>query len=123
MQSLKASPYTNVLVDVYLFEEAWDEAIVVADQTADWDYSLIDKVVDAVLPFRPDWVIQASRKQAEGLIVKTQSKYYAIAENWLAKMKNAYLASDRKPEWLTYLEDLKITNSRQPTLQAELRKL
>ncbi len=81
MQSLKASPYTNVLVDVYLFEEAWDEAIVVADQTADWDYSLIDKVVDAVLPFRPDWVIQASRKQAEGLIAKTQSKYYAIAEN------------------------------------------
>jgi hypothetical protein len=38
-------------------------------------------------------------------------------------MKNAYLASDRKTEWLAYLEDLKSTYSRRPALQAELRKL
>ncbi len=123
VQTMQALPYTDVLVDVYLFEEAWDEAIVITDQAGEWNYSLIEKVTDAVLPFRPDWVIQASRKQAEGLIAKTQSKYYAIATGWLAKMKKAYLASDRKTEWLAYLEDLKSTYSRRPALQAELKKL
>ena len=123
MQVLLDSSRPDVLVDVYLFEEAWDLAIGVADETGNWNYSLIEKVADAVLPFRPDWVIQASRKQAEGLIAKTQSKYYAIAARWLVKMKQAYLSSGRKVEWLAYLEGLKSTYSRRPALQNELRKL
>ncbi|HQJ33495.1 MAG TPA: hypothetical protein PLO13_09075, partial [Anaerolineaceae bacterium] len=123
MQVLQVSHRTDVLVDVYLSEEEWDKAISIADKTGEWNYSLIQKVVDAVLPFRPDWVIQASRKQAEGLIAKTQSKYYAIAASWLAKMKQAYLASGRKEEWSSYLDELKSTYSRRPALQAELRKL
>ena len=123
MQVLQVSHRTDVLVDVYLCEEEWDKAISIADKAGEWNYSLIQKVVDAVLPFRPDWVIQASRKQAEGLIAKTQSKYYAIAASWLAKMKQAYLASGRKEEWSSYLDELKNTYSRRPALQAELRKL
>ena len=123
MQVLLDLNRPDVLVDVYLYEEAWDQAIGVADQTGDWNYSLIEKVADAVLPSRPDWVIQASRKQAEGLIAKTQSKYDAIAARWLAKMKQAYLSSGRKVEWLAYLEGLKSTYSRRPALQNELRKL
>jgi len=123
MQVLQTSPHIDVLADVYLSEEEWDRAIDIADKAGDWNYSLIEKVADAVFPFRPDWVIQASRKQAEGLIAKTQSKYYAIAARWLAKMKQAYLSSGRKAEWLSYLEGLKSTYSRRPALQAELRKL
>lgn len=123
MQILQASPHTDVLVDVYLSEEEWDKAISIAKKAGEWNYSLIEKVADAVFPFRPDWVIQASRKQAEGLIAKTQSKYYATTARWLAKMKQAYLASGRKKEWLSYLEGLKSTYSRRPALQAELRKL
>jgi len=123
MQILQASPHMDVLVDVYLSEEEWDIAISIAKKAGEWNYSLIEKVADAVFPFRPDWVIQASRKQAEGLIAKTQSKYYATAARWLAKMKQAYLASGRKAEWLSYLEGLKSTYSRRPALQAELRKL
>jgi uncharacterized Zn finger protein len=123
MQILQASPHMEVLVDVYLSEEEWDKAISIAKKAGEWNYSLIEKVADAVFPFRPDWVIQASRKQAEGLIAKTQSKYYATAARWLAKMKQAYLASGRKEEWLSYLEGLKSTYSRRPALQAELRKL
>jgi len=123
MQILQASPHTDVLVDVYLSEEEWDKAISIAKKAGEWNYSLIEKVADVVFPFRPDWVIQASRKQAEGLIAKTQSKYYATTARWLAKMKQAYLASGRKKEWLFYLEGLKSTYSRRPALQAELRKL
>jgi uncharacterized Zn finger protein len=123
MQVIRASHYSDVLVDVYLSEEDWDQAISVADKNGEWNYSLIEKVADAVFPYRPDWVIQASRKQAEGLIAKTQSKYYATAARWLAKMKQAYLSSGRKAEWLSYLDGLKSTYSRRPALQAELRML
>ncbi|HAF48265.1 MAG TPA: hypothetical protein DCL08_03365 [Anaerolineaceae bacterium] len=123
MQVLQVSHHTDVLVDVYLSEEEWDQAISIADKAGEWNYSLIQKVADTVFPFRPDWVIQASRKQAEGLIAKTQSKYYATAARWLAKMKQAYCASGRKEEWLSYLDGLKNTYSRRPALQAELRKL
>jgi uncharacterized Zn finger protein len=123
IQILQASPYMEVLVDVYLSEEEWDKAISIAKKAGEWNYSLIEKVADSVFPFRPDWVIQASRKQAEGLIAKTKSKYYATAARWLAKMKQAYLASGRKEEWSSYLEGLKSTYSRRPALQAELRKL
>lgn len=123
MQVFQNSHYTNVLVDIYISEEAWDQAIVLADQDSEWNYSLIEKVTDAVLSFRPDWVIQASQKQAEGLIAKTQSKYYDIAAGWLVKMRQAYFSSGRKEEWQSYLDDLKSTYSRRPALQAVLRKL
>jgi uncharacterized Zn finger protein len=123
LQVIQAPNLADVLVDVYLFEERWDQAIAVANQAGEWNYSMIEKVVDAVFPYRPDWVIQASRKQAEGLIARTQSKYYAIAARWLAKMKQAYLSSGKNTEWLAYLDGLKSTYSRRPALQAELRKL
>ena len=123
LQIIQASHHADVLVDVYLFEETWDQAISVVDQAGEWNYSQIEKVVDAVFPFRPDWAIQASQKQAEALIAKTQSKYYAIAAGWLSKMKQAYLSSGRKAEWLAYLDGLKSTYSRRPALQTELRKL
>lgn len=123
MRVLQASNYPEVLVDVYLFDEEWDQAIDVADKTGVFNYSLIEKVADAVLPYRPDWVIEASRKQAEGLIARTQSKYYAAAARWLGKIKQAYFTTDRRKDWVSYLDGLKSTYARRPALQAELRKL
>ena len=123
MQTLQNSPRTDVLVDVFLSEEEWDQAIGIVDKSGEWNYSLIEKVADTVFPFRPDWVIQASKKQAEGLIARTQSKYYGTAARWLAKMKQVYFSSGRKAEWFSYLDELKKTYSRRPALQAELRKL
>ena len=101
IQTLQDSHHTDALADVYLFEEEWDQAIGVAGKDGEWNYPLIEKVADVVLSFRPYWVIQASRKQAEGLIAKTQSKYYAAAARWLSKMKQAYLSSGRKAEWFS----------------------
>jgi len=64
MDILKSSANTHTLVDVYLFEERWDAATRLADQGDAWDYRLIEKVADAVVTHRPDWVIQTSRLQA-----------------------------------------------------------
>lgn len=123
MDALTVTSHADVLVDVYLLEGEWDAAIHVADQTGYWGYPLIEKVADGVLTHRPDWVIQVSIKQAEGLIEKKQSKYYAAAARWLAKAKKAYTISSNQAEWQAYLSNLKATYARRPALQAELRKL
>ena len=124
MLKLQENPsHARVLADVYLAEQEWDQAIAIACKVSQWDYVLVEKVVDAVLPHRPDWVIQACEAQAEGLIARTQSKYYSIAVNWLGKMKKAYISTGRKAEWLEYLENLKAKYYRRPALQAELRRL
>ena len=124
MLKLQENPsHARILADVYLAEQEWDQAIAIACKVSQWDYVLLEKVVDAVLPHRPDWVIQACEAQADGLIARTQSKYYSIAVNWLGKMKKAYISTGRKAEWLEYLENLKAKYYRRPALQAELRRL
>lgn len=123
MRVFEGDRFADEMVGIYLFEEKWDDAIAAADRLGDWQYNLVEKVEDGVITVRPDWVIQASRKQAQALIDKTQSKYYAIAVHWLAKMKQAYLSTGRKAEWQAYLDGLKSTYSRRPALQAELKKL
>lgn len=123
MDILKSSANTHTLVDVYLFEERWDAATRLADQGDAWDYRLVEKVADAVVTQQPDWVIQASRLQAEGLIERTQSKYYPHAARWLARMKQAYLQKGEPAEWEAYLSNLKNTYARRPALQSELKRL
>ena len=123
MSIFEGDRFAEELVDIFLFEEEWDAAITVANRVGDWKYNLVEKVADGVISIRPDWVIQASQKQAQALIDKTQSKYYAIAARWLTKMKQAYLSTGRKAEWQAYLDGLKSTYSRRPALQAELKKL
>jgi uncharacterized Zn finger protein len=122
MDILRSSANTHVLADVYLLEEKWDAAIRLADQSA-WDYRLVQKVAEAIIAHRPDWVIQASRKQAESLIERTQSKYYPHAARWLALMKRAYIQKGKLAEWEAYLSSLKGTYARRPALQAELKRL
>lgn len=123
MDILKSSTNTHALVDTYLFEGRWDAATRLADQGGTWDYHLVEKVADAVVTERPDWVIQACRLQAEGLIERTQSKYYPHAARWLARMKQAYLQKGEPAEWEAYLSNLKNTYARRPALQAELKRL
>ncbi|HVP21407.1 MAG TPA: SWIM zinc finger family protein [Anaerolineaceae bacterium] len=123
MRVFDGDRFAEEQVDIFLFEQEWDAAIAVADRVGDWQYNLVEKVADGVISVRPDWVIQASQKQAQALIDKTQSKYYSIAAHWLAKVKQAYLSTGRKAEWQGYLDGLKSTYSRRPALQAELKKL
>jgi uncharacterized Zn finger protein len=123
MRVFEGDRFADTLVDNYLSEEEWDAAIAVANRIGDWQYNLIEKVVDGVISFRQNWVIQACQKQAQSLIDKTQSKYYAIAGRWLSEMKQACISVDRKAEWQAYLDELKSTYSRRPALQAELQKL
>jgi len=59
MRILLQSGRLDALASVYLHEQQWDEAIVIAEKNT-YDYSLREKVADAVIAYRPDWVIRIS---------------------------------------------------------------
>lgn len=56
-------------------------------------FSLLEKVADAVIPYRPDWVIRISLKQSDQLIEQTQNKLYPIAARWLERAKKVRMRS------------------------------
>ena len=112
----------NVLVDIHLEEGDWDAAIKVAEQYA-FSFNLIEKVADAVISHRPDWVIRVSLKQSDDLIEKTQSKLYPVAARWLERAKKAYQQKGQDAEWQTYIDNLRTTYARRPALQRAERLL
>ncbi len=122
MKILLQSGSSDAIVSIYLYEQEWDQAIKIVEKNS-YDYNLREKVADAVITHRTDWVIQISIQEAEKLIAPTQSKYYSHAVRWLAKAKQAYLQAGRKADWLTYFTQLKATYARRPSLQKELVKL
>jgi hypothetical protein len=112
----------DVLVDIHLEEGDWDAAIKVAEQYA-FSFNLIEKVADAVILYRPDWVIRVSLKQSDDLIEKTQSKLYPIAARWLERAKKAYHQKGQEAEWQAYIDNLRTTYARRPALQREIQGL
>ena len=122
MRILLQSGRSDAIASLHLYEQNWDEAIAIAEKNT-YDYTLCEKVADAVIAYRPDWVVRISVQEAEKLIEPTQSKYYPHAARWLAKAKQAYIQSGREAEWLDYFIQLKTTYARRPSLQKELAKL
>ena len=110
------------LAEVLLFEKEWDAAIKVADQKGAY-HTVVETVAEALVPHRPEWVIRASIKQAEDLIVQTKSNLYPAAAGWLKRAKAAYAKSGRASEWQKYLRQLKEQYKRRPALQAQLARL
>lgn len=110
------------LAEILLHEQEWDAALQVADQET-YDYRLIALVADALIPHRPEWVIRASIKQFDGLVAKTQSKYYVHAAEWLRRVKAAYTQLKQPDKWQKYLEQLKEQYRRRPALMSYLKAL
>jgi uncharacterized Zn finger protein len=122
MAGLRRSGNKLVLAQVLIEEQDWDGAIQVADGRQVW-YDVVETVADAVLPHRPRWVAETSRKHAERLLVEPKSKNYPLAAAWLKRAKNAHIALGQTGEWREYLDRVKETYRRRPALQAQLRGL
>ena len=118
----KASNNQQVLVDIHLDERDWDAAIKVAELYT-WSFHLLEQVAEAVIPYRPDWVIRVSLKQSNDLIIQTQSKLYPIAARWLERAKRAYHQKGQDAEWQVYMDNLRTTYARRPALQREIQGL
>ncbi len=108
-------------VEVFLHEGLIDDAISAVEPQA--THTLVEQVVDAALQSRPDWAIQACRRQAEPFMDEGKAQYYSTAANWLAKAKMAYRAAGREEEWRAYLAELLKRHSRKYKLVPMLEAL
>ncbi len=122
MAKLRRSYDKQVLAEVLLLEEEWDEAIKVAEGRDVW-YSIVETVADGVLPHRPEWVVQISLNHAERLMSEVKSKNYPIAAAWLKRAKQAYRLLGKTDEWRRYLGETKEKYKRRPALQNQLARL
>ncbi len=109
-------------MDIHLEESEWDAAIKIAEKET-WSSHLLEKVADAVIPQRPDWVIRVSIKQAENLIAQTQSKLYPVAARWLERAKKAYHHTGQAAQWKAYIDNLRVLYAKRPALQRAIEKL
>lgn len=119
MSSLEKFYDKQPLAQVLLEEQDWDAVTRVADKHAQ-DERVAATVADALIEHRPEWVIRASVKHAEGLIAPTKSNLYPAATDWLRRAKAAYARVGREEEWQKYLLRLKEQYRRRPALMAQL---
>lgn len=105
-------------VDIFLHEGLLDDAIAAVAKGGSYD--LIERVMDAVIEHRPDWVIQVARRQAERIIEAGQSQYYHHAVNWLDRARAAYRAAGREAEWQAYLGEIRARHGRKYKLMGML---
>ena len=122
MAKLRKSYDKQVLAEVFLLEEEWDEAIKVAEGRDVW-YPVVETVADGVVHYRPEWVVKISLKHAERLMSEAKSKNYPIAATWLKRAKQAYNLLGKTDEWKRYLEETKGKYKRRPALQSQLARL
>jgi len=122
MAKLRKSYDKQVLADVYLLEEEWDDAIIVAASRDVW-YPVVETVADGVMQYRPEWVAKISLKHAERLMSEAKSKNYPIAAAWLKRAKQAYKLLGKTDEWKKYLGETKEKYKRRPALQNQLARL
>ena len=110
-------------VDIYLHEGLIEQAIAVVDKLY-YDYhGLIQRVMDEALKVNPDWVISNACRRAESIMDAGKAKSYEEAVEWLKKARNAYLASNRKQDWLDYRTKLMTVHTRKRKLMGLMESL
>lgn len=122
MAKLRKSYDKQVLAEVHLLEEEWDDAIKVAEGR-DVSYPIVETVADGVMSYQPEWVAQISLKHAERLMSEVKSKNYPIAASWLKRTKQAYKLLGKTDEWKKYLDETREKYKRRPALQNQLTRL
>jgi len=110
--------FSQAQVDIFLHEGLLDDAIAAVEQDASYD--LIERVMDAVVEHRPEWVIEVARQQAERIIEAGKAKYYHHAVGWLERARAAYRAAGREADWQAYLGEIRTRHGRKYKLMGLL---
>jgi uncharacterized Zn finger protein len=113
--------HTEGQVDVFLHEGLLDDAIAAVEQGG--GYGLIERVMDAVVAQRPEWVIQGARKQAERIIEAGKAQSYHHAVGWLEKARAGYRAAGREEDWQAYLAEIRERHGRKWKLMGMVKGL
>jgi uncharacterized Zn finger protein len=106
-------------VDIFLHEGLLDNAIAAVK---DFYYRshLVQRVMDAAMAQRPEWVIEQACSQAEAIMNAGKANAYHHAIEWLKKARGAYLASDQQATWAAYRSQLMQTHRRKHKLMGML---
>jgi uncharacterized Zn finger protein len=107
--------------DIFLYEELIDDAIKALGSYL--YYGTAEKVLNAAINVRPDWVITTCSKQAEAIMDAGQANKYEHAIPWLEKAKEAYTASNNQLEWVEYLNSLFVKHKKKTKLMPMLKGL
>jgi uncharacterized Zn finger protein len=108
-------------VEIFLHEGLIPDAIAAVNEGA--THRLVELVADAAVSSHPDWVIKASRQQAEPIMEEGRAQYYDAAARWLSKARAAYQATGRQQEWQRYLAGLLARHQRKYKLVPLLKTL
>ncbi|MEH2424233.1 MAG: SWIM zinc finger family protein [Nostoc sp.] len=109
-------------VDIFLYEGLIDDAIAIVSELSSYYSELIHRVMNAAIPHNPDWVIANARRRAEKIMDAGKAEYYYYAVEWLKKVRNAYLESGKKADWLSYRENLMQTHARKRKLMGMFKQ-
>ncbi|MDQ2997914.1 MAG: SWIM zinc finger family protein, partial [Chloroflexota bacterium] len=118
---LRQSRAADAKVDVFLHEQLIDDAIAAVKDG--YGYGLLERVMDAAIATRPEWVIEAARTQAERIMSAGDAKHYDDAVGWLRRARDAYRAAGQPADWQSYLGSIKTTHGRKHKLMGLLRGL
>jgi uncharacterized Zn finger protein len=113
--------YSGGQVDIFLHEGLLDDAIAAVEKGASYD--LIERVMDAVVEHRSEWVIRVARQQAERIIEAGKAQHYHHAVGWLDRARAGYRAAGREADWQAYLRQIRSRHGRKYTLMGMLKGL
>jgi uncharacterized Zn finger protein len=121
LAQLRQSRAADAKVDIFLHEQLIDDAIAAVKDG--YGYGLLERVMDAAIPTRPDWVITSAKAQAERIMDAGDAKHYDHAIGWLRRARDAYRAAGRPADWQGYLGTIKNTHGRKYKLMALIQGL
>ena len=107
-------------VKILIEEKLFEEVINLVDSSP---YLLNYEVLEAVIPFNPDWVIQKAIPKAESIMDAGKAKHYKTAINWLNPVRQAYYQANKIQQWKTYYQELKQIHGRKRKLMELLKPL
>lgn len=93
-------------VKIFLYEGLIDKAIEVVTPLNYYHSRLIHQVMEAAIPYRPDWVIENASQEAESIVNRGKADAYEVAIQWLHQVRSAYLQHNRQSDWLIYRNSL-----------------
>jgi uncharacterized Zn finger protein len=121
LEQLRRSHSADAKVDIFLHEQLIDDAIAAVKDS--YGYGLLERVMDAAIATRPDWVIKAASAQAERILDAGDAKHYDHAVGWLRRARDAYRAAGRLSDWQSYLREIKTQHGRKYKLMGLIQGL
>jgi uncharacterized Zn finger protein len=118
---LRNSPAVAAKVDIFLHENMIDDAIAAVRDSS--DYSVLERVMTAAVPQRPDWVIEAASRQAQRIMEAGKSDRYFYAITWLTLVRDAYKATGRADGWRAHVQSIRAQHGRKYKLMGMIDQL